>query len=158
MATEVVAPDGARWRVRRRWLGGRRLPRWRGKDAGDLWSWVDAGTPFDFGDSVLGAIAFVVAIVVIAAVVVFLVLPLAILLVEVLLFLVLVALGVLARVALRRPWILEARRDDGRELLWSMAGWGASREALAEIAAGLERGDPQVLPSAAVASGGRGRR
>ncbi|WP_027005771.1 hypothetical protein [Conexibacter woesei] len=56
MATEVAAPDGARWRVRRRWLGGRALPRWRGSRPGDIGDSV-----FDLlgagGDSVLGAIA-----------------------------------------------------------------------------------------------------
>jgi hypothetical protein len=79
VATEVVAPDGARWRVRRRWLGGRSLPRWRGMSGGDLGDSllevVGAG-----GDNILGAIAFALAALV--ALLVFFVLPLAILLVE----------------------------------------------------------------------------
>ena len=156
MATEVVAPDGARWRVRRRWLGDRSLPRWRGMSSGDL-----GGSLLDVvgagGSSVLGAIAFALALAAVVALLVFFVLPLALLLVELLLFLVLVGAGIAARILFRRPWLLEAT-DGVMTRRWVVSGWHDSRDALAEIAAALERGDAQVLPSAAVASVGPGRR
>jgi hypothetical protein len=157
VATEVLAPDGARWRVRRRWLGGRSLPRWRGMRGGDVGDSVLDLFGSLGGDNILGTIAFVAALAAAVALLVFFLLPLAILLVELLVFLLLVALGIAARVLLRRPWLLEA--DDGvMTRRWVVSGWRASQEALAEIAAALERGDAQVLPSAAVASAGPGRR
>jgi hypothetical protein len=156
VASEVIAPDGARWRVRRRWLGGRRGPRWRGMSVGDV-----GGSVFDLigagGDSLLGVIGFAFALAAAVALIVFFLLPLAILAVELLVFLVVVGLGVAARIVFRRPWLLEAS-DGVMTRRWVVSGWGASRAALAEIAAGLERGDALVLPSAAVASGGPGRR
>jgi hypothetical protein len=155
VATEVTAPDGARWTVRRRWLGERSLPRWRGRrfNVGDgAANALSAG-----GDSVLSAIAVALAFAVVVALIVVFLLPLAILLAELLVFVVVAGLGVAARIALRRPWLLEAS-DGETTRRWVVSGWGASRAALAEIAAGLERGDAQVLPSAAVASGGPARR
>lgn len=114
-------------------------PRWRGasRDGSLLDGAPDLG--FDLGDSVFGAIAAVLAIIALAALLAFYVLPLAILLLEVLIFLVLATAGLFGRVALRRPWRLEARSEWTR-LEWSVAGWRDSRDALEAIAVALERG------------------
>lgn len=143
----VVDPGGRRWRVRRRWLGRWRRPRWRGADPTSL------DVP-DFGlgdaDGIIGLIFAIVAIVVLAAFVAFVALPLAILLVELLIFVVLAGAGIAGRLAFGRPWTLEARPDDGGAVrTWSVAGWRDSREALDEIATAVERGRPVALSAAA---------
>lgn len=151
----VTDPEGARWRVRRRWLMAPIRPRYRGADASnfDL-----PGGGFDAADGVLGAIVAVIAIIVLAAFVAFVVIPLALLLVEVLIFLVLAGAGLAGRVLLRRPWTLEARRlGASTRMTWSVAGWRDSREALDEIAAALQAGRPVAL-SAAAWSGAPGSR
>lgn len=139
MARTVVDPQGRRWKVRRRWLGTRRAPRWRGGDA-DALSWIDLGG-FGGADGILGAIVAVLAIIALAALIAFFLLPLAVLLVEPLVFLLLAGVGLMGRVAFRRPWTLEARVVGGpTKLSWSVSGWRNSREKLDEIATALERG------------------
>lgn len=138
MARRVVAPDGTRWTVRRRWLHAPLRPRWRGPDDGGLGG-IDL-PDLDVGDSVLGVIAAVLAIVALAALIAFFLLPLAVLFVEVLVFLVLAAAGLLGRVAFRRPWRIEARADGGRTIRREVAGWRDSRDAIEQLASELERG------------------
>jgi len=139
LARRVVAPDGTRWTVRRRWVHAPVRPRWRGTRDADAFNLADLGG--DLGDSgILGAIAAIIAIVVLAAFVAFVLLPLAILLVEVLLFVLLAGLGLFGRVLLRRPWKIEARADDGRRTVREVAGWRDSRDAIAQLAADAERG------------------
>jgi hypothetical protein len=138
VAREVVDPGGVRWRVLRRWWVSPLRPRWRGAQENGLEVLSDVGLAL--GDVSLGAIGAVIAIISVAAFVAFWILPLAILLVEVLVFVVLAAAGLAGRVALRRPWRLEARSDGGTRLTWHVAGWRDSRDALAAIATALERG------------------
>jgi hypothetical protein len=155
VARTVVAPDGVRWTVRRRWLHAPIRPRWRG--SGDAFADASLDLGFDLGDSVLGVIAAIIAIIFLAAVVAFVLLPLAILLVEILIFVVLAVAGLAGRIAFRRPWRLEARSEGGARRAWSVAGWRDSRDALAEIAAALEQGRAPAL-SAAAWSGAPGSR
>lgn len=144
MARRVVAPDGTEWTVRRRWVHAPIRPRWRGTRDGDAFDWLDLGG--GLGDSgILGVIAAIFVIVVLAALIAFVLLPLAILLLEVLVFLLLAGLGLLGRVLLRRPWRIEARAEGGPgaarpPIVRSVSGWRDSRDAIAELAAELERG------------------
>ncbi|WP_445149069.1 hypothetical protein [Baekduia sp. Peel2402] len=139
MARRVVAPDGVRWTVRRRWVHAPVRPRWRGTRDADAFSFADLGG--GLGDSgVLGAIAAIIAIIVLAAFIAFVLLPLAVLLLEVLLFLLLAGIGLFGRVALRRPWRIEARSSDGRRTVREVSGWRDSRDAIAQLAADVERG------------------
>jgi hypothetical protein len=143
----VTDPQGRRWRVRRRWLVAPVRPRWRGADGG-FFDVPDIGV--GDADGLLGAIVAVVVIVILAAFVAFYLLPLAILLVEVLIFVVLAAAGIAGRLLLRRPWTLEAEAlDGGPKMMWSVAGWRDSRDALDEIATAVERGRPVALSAAA---------
>jgi hypothetical protein len=42
--------------------------------------------------------------------------------------------GLVGRVAFRRPWTIEARAADGTTQTWQVVGWRASRERRDEIA------------------------
>ena len=78
--------------------------------------------------------AFFVVVLAIVAIVLFVlfVVPVLIALVEVVLLLLLVLAGVAARVALRRPWIVDARvrGDVGVPLSWKVVGWRRSGEVI----------------------------
>lgn len=157
MAERVVAPGGGAWVVRRRWLPGRststlgerfrhrtRGLRHRARAAGD--GLDGAGGCGELLGEGVAAIAFVVVLVL---VLVFVVLPLLVALAEIAILL-LVALAIfLARVLLRRPWVVEAVRPDGEALRWDVVGWRASGDACRTIAQHVEAGlDPAgvVLP------------
>lgn len=150
-AGPVLAPDGRRWVVRRRWLPrlgsetlwGRFHRRFRQSvrragDAADL----DPGCLEIVGEGIVAAIAIVVVVLV----ALFVAIPLLVALVDVLILLVLAILGVVARVVLRRPWLVEARADDGTVLQWKVVGWRASDEWRTRIRDLLEAG--VALPSA----------
>ena len=141
MAREVVDPGGVRWRIRRRWLPERlRRPRLRGDvvDVPDLGGLDDPS----------GVLA-IVALAIVAIFVAFVVVPLLLLLGEVVLFVAVVLVVVAGQFAWLAPWTLEAQAD-GRRLRWRVKGWRASRRALGDIAAALERGQrppPDLLPA-----------
>ena len=54
------------------------------------------------------------------------------------------AAGVIGRVLLRQPWVIEARSSDpltsGRELEWRVIGWRKSRKLIDQVAADLAAG------------------
>lgn len=142
-ARTVVAPDGRRWTVRRRFPRG---PRWwrpnrNGWDA-----------PWDVGligaDDITGVVAGIVVfvlLVIFVAVLAFLVLPV--------IFFVLDALLILGGLLLLgRAWIIEASTPGppSETRSWRVRGIFASRRAVAEVARELERGDLVAAPDAAV--------
>ena len=89
-----------------------------------------------------------VVLVVLAAV--FLVIPLLVAVFDVALVLVAAIAGVLVRIALRRPWTVEARASDGTTQRWRVVGWRASGRRRAEIAEQLAAGVapvPDTSPS-----------
>lgn len=150
----VTAPDGTRWRVRRRWLD-RPAPkpwtRWRRQrahrdDGADVGSrGVEA--LLDGIDSLALAAAVVAAL----ALVVFVLLPLLGIALELAIVLALLASAVFGRVVLRRPWTIEAVgvEDAGRRSAFAVTGWRRSRRALAALAAAIEAtGPPSALPEA----------
>jgi hypothetical protein len=87
-------------------------------------------------------VGIVLLVVVIVALVV--VLPLLVAVVDVVVLLLLAVGSTVARVVFRRPWIVEARADDGRTGTWKVVGWKASGKRLDAVADGIERG---VMPT-----------
>lgn len=134
MATVVRGADGARWRVGRRWLPWR--PRLR--KPLDLDVPLDVGALFDGVPGVVGLLLAVVA----AAVFVLFFLPLLLTVVELALVALLVMLGGMARVLLRRPWLVDAVRLDepAAACTWKVVGWRAGGEHVAEVARRLQSG------------------
>lgn len=139
----VVAPDGRRWVVRRRWLPrlgaenvwGRFHRRFRqtARRAGDA---ADAGCLADIGEGVVAAIVVVVGLLLL----IFVLLPLLIAVLDLLVILALAMLSVAGRVLLRRPWTVEASSDDGPSLRWKVVGWRASTAKIDEVSDQLAAG------------------
>jgi hypothetical protein len=142
MARTVSSPDGNRWYVRRVWLPWQ--PKWRGRrkrrdldptDADGLE--LASGCAPDALDDVL----VVVAIVVFVLLLVFFVWPVLVALLELVLLSLLVLLGGLARVLLRRPWIVEATPATGQgRFRWKVVGWRRSGAVVDAVADQLTAG------------------
>lgn len=135
----ATSPDGRRWRVRRRWLERplpslRRLWRKRRDEAEDAWD-LGAGLEALGG---FGALVFLV----VAAVVVF------VLLLGIVLELIALALalgvGLLGRVVLRRPWIVEAVEvgEPEQRVAFAVEGWRDSRRAAGELRTAIASAGP----------------
>lgn len=132
MAVKVVDPHGESWIVRRQWaprLVGRgfrarfRRRRARRKDS-DSWSdWLDL--PLDLPDSVTAALVMVAAAVVVVLFVV-VGIPLLLAVADLVVVMAAVVGGLIARVAFRRPWTVEALAADGRRWCAEAVGWKAS--------------------------------
>jgi hypothetical protein len=135
----VTAPDGARWRVGRRWIE-RRPPRLHKRlkldDSADI-AWSGA----QLADGV-GSIVGIAGVVVLVAVVIVVVLPILGLAIELILLLLVLLFGIVARLCFGRPWIVEAvplGDRDGREpAVRKVRGWRASGEAVAQIRREIE--------------------
>jgi hypothetical protein len=140
----VTSADGTVWQVGFRWLP--RSPRWPGvgfrqwrkrkeksRDS-NLGDWFDLGMP----DSLTALIVIVlcVAAVVLAWLFVF---PALFFVFDILLLLVIAGLGILARVVLRRPWIIEAKSSEGR-YDWGVVGWRAAKRGVDQVALWLRNG------------------
>lgn len=95
------------------------------------------GCAFDALDDLFVGIAVVIAVVLFVLFVV----PILVVIVELVLLAALVLLGVLVRVLLRRPWIVDARRM-GTSLRhsWKVVGWRASGHKIREVAGGIATG------------------
>jgi hypothetical protein len=144
-ARTVSAPTGAVWRVRRRWLS-RRLPRLRrvsGDAAGEVASQPGGWLPFDIGD--VGDLeAWLVAIAALVLII-FVLVPVLLFGFELIIVGVLLATGIIGRLFLGRPWIIEANSSSGETLTWEVAGWRQSRHALDETARALAAGrEPRI--------------
>lgn len=149
----MQAVDGRTWTVRRRWvprLGPETLwarVRRRVRQTVRRTSDLDPGTGcLDFGglDDVL--VALVLLIVLAAAV--FVVIPLLVALLDVLLVVLLSLLGVVARIAFRRPWTIEAVASDDTRLAWHVVGWKQSGALVRDLADRLRVGVPLPEPGA----------
>jgi hypothetical protein len=131
----VIAPDGGRWRVRRRWME-RPLPNlrklWRQNrrevSGGDL---IDASFSLDAIDSLWPALAFALF----ALLIILVLLPLLGVALELIAVLFLLASGLFSRVVLRRPWIVTAEKlgDPEERVAFAVKGWRGSSEALREL-------------------------
>jgi len=117
---KIVTPAGETYRVHRRVLPWRR--RIREKPDWDLASSFDVPDVDHLG--VVGAILLVIGIIIALPIIV-----LALLVVgELLLLLLLLPLFVLARVAFRKPWIVEVTRKRKAVHAEAVVGWGAAGE------------------------------
>jgi hypothetical protein len=144
VAVRVVDPEGRSWRVRRQWAprlegrGFRARFRRRRRKEGDSWSdWLDL--PFDLPDS-LTAVLVMVALVAFIVVFVLFGIPLVLALFDLVVVVALVVGGVVARVAFRRPWTVEAVSVDGRRWCAQAVGWSASGALRRELADRLAAG------------------
>ena len=132
MAVRTVSPDGTAWVVRRRWLPGtstdsittrfgRRFRRVAERSDGLD---VDPGCGEVLGEGIAAAIALIAIV-----------------------LLLLAGAILVARVVLRRPWIVEAVDADGDAHRWDVVGWRASGAACTTVAQHLEAG---LAPAAIV--------
>lgn len=124
---KVVGADGATWKVSRRILPRRRKflkpRRDRDPDSG-----LDLG---DFADVVsTGSVLLDLA----ASILLPIVLLLAILFGELLLMLLLLPAALLLRIAFKRPWVIEVRRDGKLDHVELVGGWSAAGERVIAIA------------------------
>ena len=134
MGTTILSPDGRQWQVRRR-LGSRlgaedaRLGRLRRRirstigRGGDIFEGADGCVAVD-----LDALAVVVIVIVVILLLVFVVVPLLVVVVDLLILVLLAVLGIVGRVRLPRPWVVEAVADDGQRHQWRVVGWRRSGE------------------------------
>lgn len=146
MATVVETPDGGRWRVGRRWVPWRfrlRKPRSPLDDLGG------ADLPLELAGTVGGPFVIVG---VVAAILLFALaaVPVLLAVVELTILAVLVAGGVVVRILLRRPWIVDVQRLDAYDGgSWEVVGWRRSGELATALATQLESGQPLTgLPDA----------
>lgn len=149
----VQAVDGRSWTVRRRWvprLGPetlwarfRRRVRQTVRRTSDL----DGGSGcLDVGG--LDDLVVVLVLLLVLALAVFIVIPLLVALLDVLLVALLAVLGVIARIAFRRPWTIEAVASDETRLAWHVVGWRQSGALVHDIADRLRVGVPLPEPGA----------
>lgn len=148
----VTAPDGAQWRVRRRWMD-RPLPDLRElfqanrKDvsAGNI---LDSSPNVDFGEAFQGdSPAAVIAAIVLLILVIFVLLPLLGVALELIALVFLLGSGLIGRVLLGRPWIVEAVKvgDPEERAAYAVKGWRQSSEALRQLRTAVSAsGDPDI--------------
>lgn len=136
---KIVTPAGETYRVHRRVLPWRR--RIREKPDWDLASSFDVPDVDHLG--VLGAILLVIGIIIALPIIV-----LALLVVgELLLLLLLLPLFVLARVAFKKPWIVEVTRKRKVVHAEAVVGWGAAGERARVLADELRSAVPAATPA-----------
>lgn len=149
--TRVVEPDGTEWLVGRRWLTRRTGRKRRGPRDLASESLAGIGMP-DVGpvDSAEGLL-----LVTLGAILVLLLVPILFFGAEILALGGLLAAGLVGRVVLRQPWIVEARGRGApgaeRRLEWQVRGWRASRRLIdavvSDLAAGREPAPDAVSPA-----------
>lgn len=133
LGRRIYGADNREWVVGRRWLP------WRPRRRGRLGEASDAMHGIDFGFDVLdegpwGLFLTVIVAIVFVLFVVF-VFPLILTALEIVLVLVLLPLFVVARVVLRKPWIIVARTKGPppEERTVSASGWRASAQAMERL-------------------------
>jgi hypothetical protein len=134
----MAAPDGVEWHVGRRWPTRRFGWTWKRRD-------VAADAVSGLGQGVGGVDLQEGALVVVAALAAALiVIPLLFFGVELIILGVLLAAGVVSRVFLRQPWVIEAASShpltSRRRLEWRVVGWRKSRELIDQVASDLAAG------------------
>lgn len=140
----VRSPDGTTWRVGRRWWPW--SPRQREIDRPDAADLIDLGG----ADDVLGAVVVVFTVIVLVVILFTVVLPFIALAVELILLLLAFFWGIAARLVLRRPWTIQARASDGRELTWRAKGFRRSGRVRDAVAEALARGEADPRPAEAL--------
>ncbi len=138
-AHRATTPDGAEWRVGRQWVT-RRLRRswkWRRETGGEMVSAVGNSLPGDVPEGGVLVILGLIVLVLIGA-------PLLLFGFELVIVGCLLAAGVLGRVLLRRPWVVQATviAPPGLErvLDWRVSGWRRSHRVIDEVVSDLSAG------------------
>jgi hypothetical protein len=159
----ITAADGERWKVSRRWTSRRgRLDRWwrfrKPRKDGDGFKVADIFEPLDYlGGALDGGLAGIAVVVVFSVVVIvlfaltaFIILPILGVALEIAILVTLISSGVLGRVVLRRPWIIDVQNADRPELsrTYEVKGWLRSRRAIDEIKGLLVSGGLPALEQA----------
>lgn len=138
--TVVTAPDGGRWRVRRRWMERTFDPiESLRRHFGDAFKGrgFDPLDGFDFFDSVTVTLVIAGALLLIL----FVILPLLGVAAELIVVLAALGFGLFSRLVLRRPWIVEAKPLGGGETRRiAVRGWRASARAVDEVASRISAG------------------
>lgn len=134
----VVAPNGVEWEVGRRWPA----PRfgWTWKRRGDIAQPLSTlGQGLGSSDLREGMVVVVLALA--SALVI---IPLVFFGVELIILGLVLAAGLVSRVVLRKPWVIEARSSDpltsGRRLEWHVTGWLRSSRLIDQVVSDLAAG------------------
>jgi hypothetical protein len=145
----VTTPAGDQWTVRRLWA-----PRFRGETlTGRAWRRIrrtgrrtgdglDVASSPGCGLDLVDELAIVIGAIVVVLFVAFVAVPLLVALVDLLLLMLLTGLGLVGRVAFRRPWVVEAVGPSDLRLTWRIVGWQTSAESVDFIADALAHGAP----------------
>jgi hypothetical protein len=133
----VVAPDGVEWQVSRRWSTRRFGWTWKRRS--------EIAQPLATVGQGLGGVDLSEGAVVVLAVASALILiPLLFFGVELLILGAFLAAGLVSRVFLRSPWLVEARSSDpltsGRQLEWRVIGWRRSGKLIDQVVTDLAAG------------------
>ena len=134
----VPMPALLEWRVGRCWPTRRFGWTWKRRGvAPDALSGLSQGVGnVDFADGGLVVVAALAAALIL--------IPLLFFGVELISLGALLAAGVLGRVLLRQPWVIEARSSDpltpGRQLEWRVVGWWKSHRLIDQVASDLAAG------------------
>jgi hypothetical protein len=139
------AADGARWKVRRRWLERpppklRRSFRKNREEAADAFALL----PLEGFDAPM----VLIIVVIVAVLIVLVVLPLLGVALELIALLFLFLSGLVARIVFGRPWIVEAIKvgDPETRVVYEVKGWRQSSQALSELRASVtSSGQPQTV-------------
>jgi hypothetical protein len=131
----VRSPQGQSYRVRRRWVEGPVLKLWERFRANRRESAGEGGLDPMLGLEAADQPAIAVVLVVLIALVVFVLLPLLGVALELIVLLVVILSGLVGRLLLGRPWIVEAVNvvDVEDRAAFAVKGWGPSRAAVAEL-------------------------
>lgn len=156
----VIGPDSVDWKVRLVWEPrwnalSRRYGGWRrdrSKDGPDFTgldyvpdvpahsSSGSGGFFDDLGDDLAVAVLVIVGVIVVGALFWWLILPLLLIVVDLLVVLALLFAGVVARVALGRPWTIEAIPRRGPRIEQHVKGLNAARRAKADLIVAIKSG------------------
>ena len=148
---KVQSPDGGAWLIRRRWVKWR--PRWPWRRRQTHQAPAEKDSQWESWDllELLDPEAILVGLLALAWLfLIFVVLPGLFLLLQMLIFVVVAGFTIFMRVLLRRPWIVEAIRVDGKDRKeWAVVGWWRSRLVIAEVAQGISLGHRLIQPDGA---------
>jgi hypothetical protein len=151
----VTSPDGDRWRIKRHWLD-RPVPKIREAiQAADDRSPVDRGLDLwaipDVSDGLPAAIGIAIA----AVILILVFLPLIGIVLEVAILLLLLCSGIVGKVFLRKPWVIEVvnLENPERSSLFAVGGWQQSQRAIEALVqripvSGVPQGIPEGTPLA----------
>jgi hypothetical protein len=135
----VKAPDGGRWRVRRRWMD-RPLPNLRRRFRANRSEGVEDGLLAGLPDAGAADGWWAIAIPIVLILIVFVLLPLLGVALELIAVIFVFCSGLVGRLFLGRPWIVEAapQESEGAPLVFPIKGWRRSGKVADQLAREIE--------------------